>query len=171
MAEAKTRTPSIRDDGLQLDEHTKFQERFWVVERIAWIAFGLLLVAALLGFTGSGGPISRTVLAIEGGTIDFPHVTRWEAADEIVVRFAPGEAERSLTLSSEFAEAMQIEAIQPEPARSVAGPEGTVLVFETAAGAPADVTLHVTPLKSGLPTFEARIGDGAATSLSMLVLP
>jgi hypothetical protein len=171
MAEADLKAPEIREDGLQLEEHRSFQERFWVVERIAWIAFGVLLLAALVGLTGSGGPLSRTVTSLEGGTIDFPHIMRWEAADEIVVRFAPGAAERSLTLSSGFAEAFQIEDIQPQPSGSVAGAGGAVMMFETEAAAPAEVTLHVTPLKPGWPTVNASIGDGAAASLSMLVLP
>lgn len=27
--------PPIRDDGLQLDEHRRFQERFWTIARLS----------------------------------------------------------------------------------------------------------------------------------------
>jgi hypothetical protein len=171
MAEHRIKTPSIRDDGLQLEEHRAFQERFWTVERFAWIVFGLLLVAALLGFTGSGGALSRTTAHMEGGSIDHPRVARWESADEMMVSFAAGAAERRLTLSPAFSEALQVEAIQPEPQSSAASGDGAVLTFDTDPEEAAEVTIHFRALKPGLPTFEARIDDGAPVSIGLLVLP
>lgn len=171
MSEQRIRAPSIRDDGLQLEEHRAFQERFWTVERFAWIGFGLLLLAALLGFTGSGGALSRSTAHMEGGSIDHPRVARWESADELMVTFAAGAEERRLTLSPAFAEALQVEAIQPEPTDSAISGEGAILTFDTDPGAPAEVTIHFSALKPGLPTFEAHIDDGAPVSIGLLVLP
>lgn len=171
MAEQGIKTPSMRDDGLQLDEHRPFQERFWTVERFAWVAFGLLLAAALLGFTGSGGALSRSTVHLEGGSIDHPRVARWESADEMMVTFSAGAEERRLTLSPAFSDALQVEAIQPEPESTAASGNGAVLTFDTDPVAPAEVTFHFTALKPGAPTFEARIDDGAAAAITMLVLP
>ena len=49
-----TERPNVRSDGLQLDEHRRFQERFWSIERLAWCAFALIVIIALLGGFGSG---------------------------------------------------------------------------------------------------------------------
>lgn len=171
MAEQQIKTPSIRDDGLQLDEHRQFQERFWRVERFAWIVFAVLLVAALLGFTGSGGVFSRSTAHLEGGSIEHPRVARWKSADEMMVTFAAGAAQRRLHLSPAFSDALQVEAIQPEPQSSAAGGDGAVLTFATDPAEAARVIIHFRALKPGVPTFDARIDDGAATSVSLLVLP
>lgn len=64
--------PPVRDDGLQLEEHRKFQESFWRVERIAWIGFGCILLLAILGMTGSSGYFARQALAFEGGLVEIP---------------------------------------------------------------------------------------------------
>lgn len=171
MSGSQVKAPAIRDDGLQLEEHRAFQERFWSLQRVAWVLFGLLLLAALLGLTGSGGPLSRAQVALEGGTIDYPRIARWEAADEVIVRFAPGAEQHRLTLSSGFADALQIEGIQPEPESSAAGADGAVLTFATAAGEAAEVTIHVTPLQPGYSTFAVQIDDGAPETLGVLALP
>lgn len=166
------RTPTIREDGLQLDEHRPFQERFWVVERISWIAFGLLLVAAMLGLTGSGGPLSRSTHEVAGGTIEVPAIARWQTKDELVVRFAPAETDsRRLTLSPAFADSFQINAIQPAPERSVVSGAGTVLIFATEPGSQASVTLHITPQHPGLADLAMAIDDAAATTISSVILP
>lgn len=36
----------LRSDGLQLDEHRGFQERFWKIERVGWLVFAILVNAA-----------------------------------------------------------------------------------------------------------------------------
>jgi hypothetical protein len=171
MAGQPISTPSIREDGLQLEEHRHFQERFWTAQRVAWVVFGLFLLAALLGFTGAGGPFSRTTATVAGGIVDYPIISRWQAADEMVVRFAPGPEERRLRLSTTFADALQIEGIQPEPERSLAGPEGAELTFATQPGAAAEVTIHVSPLGPGYFSFDVGIDDGAPATLGTLVLP
>src|SRR5690606_3398725 len=128
MAEA-VKAPPIRQDGLQLEEHRAFQERYWTLERIAWLRFALLLLAALLGLACAGGPLSRTTTALAGGSVEHPRVLRLEAADEIVVRFAPGGTEQVLTLPTAFARALQIEQIHPEPERALLVPGGVAMIF------------------------------------------
>ena len=171
MTRERAKAPVIRDDGLQLEEHRGFQERFWSVQRGAWIAFGLFLLAALLGLTGAGGPLSRASVPLDGGTLDYPRIARWQSADEIVVRFAPGPAERSLALSPDFTSTLQIQTIHPEPQRSVAGPDGTRLTFATLAGNEAEVQIGVSPLQPGYSDFAIQIDDGASHSFGMIVLP
>lgn len=171
MANARTEAPAIRDDGLQLDEHRDFQERFWVAERVAWVAFAAIILAALIGLTGAGGPLSRAKAASDGSEISYPRITRWEASDSLTVNFAPGGSERSLTLSPAFAESFQLEDVQPQPDRAEARPEGERLIFSLPAGKPATVTLHVRAHKPGPARYQARIDGTSVRTLSTFILP
>lgn len=171
MAGERAKAPEIREDGLQLEEHRRFQERFWSAQRVAWVAFGLFLVAALFGLTGAGGPLSRSSVALESGTVDHPRIARWQGADEVTVRLAPGADQRRLTLSPDFLQALQIDGIQPQPQRAVAGPDGMRLSFATVPAAEAEVHIAVTPLQPGYFTVAISIDGGPPRELGMLVLP
>jgi hypothetical protein len=163
--------PAIRDDGLQLDEPRRSQERFWTAERWAWITYGLLVLAALAGLTGSGGPLSRAEVTLGTGAIEYPRIARWQAADDMTVTFSAGTGERSLTLGRAFAKSFGIEDVQPAPERSEALPEGQRLVFRLPGGGPAQVRLYLRPSSPGLARFEAALDGAPPLSLSVFVLP
>lgn len=170
MSKADTSDPSIREDGLQLEEHRSFHERFWTIERWAWIVFGLVLLAALAGLTGSGGPLAHSTARSAAGEVEYPMIARWEATDELVVTFAPGGSEHRMALSPDFSRYFQVEDIQPQPERSIAGSEGEVLVFETDEQAPAQVTMHVRALRPGIASYDLSI-DGTPSGLTTIILP
>lgn len=162
--------PPVRPDGLQLDEKRDYQETWWTAERWAWGAFIAVTLAAALGTTGAGGFLSHRLAEMEGGAIDHPRITRWAASDEMIVRFAAGSGERTLTLSSGFAQSFQIESLQPRPERAEGTPEGQRLVFATADG-PFEVVVHLRAQYPGLARYRARIDDGAPRDITTLVLP
>lgn len=172
MVRTRKEDVTLRDDGLQLDEPRRFQERYWTAERWAWAGFALLVAAALAGLTGGGGPLSRAEARLAAGTLDYPQIARWQGADDVTVRFAPAPAgERSLTLSAAFGESLALESVHPEPARVEAGPEGHRLVFRVVAGAPARAVLRVRPSEPGLVRFRAALDGAPGVAVSMLVLP
>lgn len=72
--------------NFEVEEDRTFQERFWTAQRFAWSAMGLFIVAALAGATGSGGPLADAVAETPGGTIEYPRIARWQAAERMTVR-------------------------------------------------------------------------------------
>ncbi len=70
---------------LQVADDPSFQAAMWRVQRVAWLLFAAILVAAALGFTGAGGPFARDRLATAHGVIDHPRVLRWNTADRIEI--------------------------------------------------------------------------------------
>jgi hypothetical protein len=154
-----------------LARNRRFQERYWRIERIAWLGFLALVVTALLGLTGSGGPLSRTEIESPAGTVQFPRIVRWSSADQISFRFAPGGPEREILLSRAFFHVFQIDAMMPEPARSKAVAEGLALTFAAEPDAPVQVELHVRPRQPGFARFAARLDGGPPLDLFILVLP
>lgn len=162
--------PPVRSDGLQLDENRPYQERLWAVERWAWGAFLVLTLAAALGATGAGGPFSRNLVAVEGGEIDLPRITRWQASDEMTVRFARGSGERTLLLSPQFSRSFQVEAVLPRPERVVAAPDGHTFHFAAGDGR-AEAVLHLRSLFPGLVRYRVGIDGSTPTERSTLILP
>ncbi len=164
--------PIVREDGLQLDEHRRFQERFWTIERIAWCVFALIIVAGLCGAFGSGGPLATKVTVIDRAIIEHPRIGRWEGADEMMVRFKPDHAEqtRSLFLSNSFAEVFQVEDIQPLPMRTVIEAGGQRLFFDNPGNDGGMVTIHLRAQSAGSASFNLGI-DSELMSLSSFIFP
>jgi len=162
--------PAVRPDGLQLDENRSYQETLWTVERWAWLVFIAITLAAALGATGAGGPLSHRLAVLEGGQVDHPRIARWAASEEMAVHFAAGSGPRTLMLSPAFAQSFQIEGIQPEPDRVEATAEGQVMHFDAADG-PIQVVIHLRPQSPSLATYRVSLNGGTAQSLSTLILP
>ncbi len=83
----KTTRTSVLPEGVL--DRSPFQRRFCAVQRIAWIVFAMLLVACLLGLLGRGGAFSRNRLTFADRSVDYPAVSRWNAPENVVLRFAP----------------------------------------------------------------------------------
>lgn len=162
--------PPVRNDGLQLHEHRRFQEAFWKLERAAWVLFMLVLLLALLGLTGAGGYLSRGTVSVTTGEVRFPRIARWEASDEIRVSINAGNAERRLTLGHRFFDYYEVEAVQPQPGTMHASAAGTVMVFAADPAARMNVVVHVKPLRPGLPRYSVRV-DGVGADVHALTLP
>jgi len=163
--------PTVREDGLQLDEYRSFQERFWTVERIVWIAFALIILAALLGAFGAGGPLASKITQTDTVVIEHPRIGRWEGTDEMSVRFKPSASpRRSLFLPDAFAEHFQVEDIQPLPVRTTIEASGQRLFFDNPDHDGGIVKLHLRAQVTGLATFEVEI-DGEPLSLTSFIFP
>lgn len=162
-----TKVPPIREDGLQIEEARDFQERFWTIERVAWAGFGLVLIAAIAGFTGSGGIFARQTAAAGGVVLDYPLVARRQAAETFELSLSNTQAP-TLVLSREFSKAFQLETVQPRPDSERAVPEGLELTFEGRSG--GTVFLHARPQSPGLASFEISTG-GETRTVRLLVMP
>ena len=161
--------PPIRDDGLQIDEHRRFQEKFWSWERGAWVVFAALVLLALLGLTGGGGPLETTRAALGNGSVEYPRIARLQAPSELVLRPEAGTAaEYGLLLGPQFWSAFQVDEIRPAPIRSETSPEGHKLIFDSSGG---DILFRLKAQTPGTASFDVT-GDGAAPlRVSIFVLP
>jgi hypothetical protein len=162
--------PPVRDDGLQLEEHRTFQKRFWIAERCAWALFVSVLVLAVLGLTGSGGPFATRAASLATGHVRHPAVARWTATDEMTVTFAESAARHRLSLQGAFFDYFQIERVQPEPRAATAVEGGTVMEFASDRSQQAMVTLHLRVLRPGLARYSVGL-DGTAIDVSTVILP
>jgi hypothetical protein len=165
--------PPVRDDGIQIAEHRRSQERFWTVERVAWICFGLIVIAALLGAFGSGGLLATKITETRAAVIEHPRIGRWEGTDEMTIRFKPDPSRQafSLRLSPSFAESFQVEDVQPLPARSTIGSDGQTLFFDVPNHSGGAIKLHLRAQSAGSASFEISVNDGQPETLTSFIFP
>lgn len=170
MAQYDENSPEV-----DISDDRVLQERVWAVSRIGWLIMLVIIVAAALGLTGSGGPLAHQSLGAGQAQIDLPKIARWAAADELVIDFAHGQTGKSeVRLPAAFLDAFSIEAVSPQPSSVVATPEGQVFTFDLSdkpGGRSARFAIRAgDPL---LPTNVGRFGVAGAISkpATITVLP
>ena len=170
MSDFGDKAPPLRDDGLQLDEDHAFQKRFWSAERAAWAVYALIVLLALAGLTGAGGPLARGTAVSPAGDVEYPRVTRSSRAETLTVRFPAASEGRRLTLGEPFPERFDVETIRPEPERSYLGPGGLTYEFAAEGETAAPVRLTVRAERFGVARFRIVLND-AALDLTTTILP
>jgi hypothetical protein len=165
------RLPDQPPDDLDLAEDRAFQEKWWTAERVAWGVFLLIVASALIGLTGAGGWLANATASGEGGSVEYPRQTRWQADDTVLVRLAASPAaSRTVTLSSAFTSLFQLIDIEPQPARATATPDGEQLEFFVAPGEPASIALQVRSQRPGLVSYFTSI-DSERLDATTFILP
>ena len=170
MQRMPTPSPSLRADGLQLDEHRDRQERYWRMQRVAWAGFGVIMLLAVLGLTGSGGVFQTRSIGFGTATVELPRVTRWEGSDELSVTFHDAADRHEIRIAQPFFDRFSIERIQPEPLDNVLLPGAQSLVFPAAGDPPHQVKIDLRAGHFGWTAFDMTIG-GQTRRLSLIVLP
>jgi hypothetical protein len=159
--------------GLEVQEDRAWQEKFWTFQRIGWALMALLILAAMLGATGKGGPLASASAQTPAGTIEYPRITRWRAVEQVTVRLPPATAGKvELELSKAFAELFTIESVDPEPAEVQATGTGHRFSFDVAGGGEKLIVFDVRSAKPALlRTVPTTIDDAPPAEMRVTVLP
>jgi len=165
--------PQIGD--IQIHEDLPFLRREWRVQRIGWIALGIIVVLALLGVFGRG-PVAKD-LAGDPNTfgVEFDRVIRHGSDAEVTIRVGPGLQSQPVLrifISRAYLDSFDIYDIVPAPVAS--GVSGELIFYDFVrenVRTPARFSLHVRP--TGYWHHTARVGLVGATSVafSQLILP
>lgn len=170
MASSEPQAPPIRKDGLQVEEDRHFQRRFWIIERWAWLAFGLIAVAALAGLSGGGGYFGHTTITTASAMLEVPRITRWQRPDDITVTFNTANDTHRVVMGLPFVENFSIEQIQPQPERSYLTTDGQAIEFAAEGSAPHVAVLHVRAHRPGMARYVIEV-DGEPAEWALVVLP
>lgn len=142
-----------------VEDHGVFQRRAWAVQRVSWVIFALILVAALLGAFGGDGYLSRAEVHFKDGSIQYPRLSRWNASDELLVTFNQSTNDCTLILDGDFLKTFSIENVDP-PQKGVASANGAaVYIFPADATANKQVILHLKSEKPWMNTTTIGIGS------------
>lgn len=138
------------------------------------MAFGAIILLSLVGLSGAGGPLSQRRSSAPAGTIEYPRVARWQAAEQIQVQVKGGNSRQAVVdLDRSFLQVFQLDSTHPIPAESVSTGYGTRLIFNVDRRASAStIALSVTPLAPALSAKAGiRLNGSAPIPLSLTVLP
>lgn len=167
--EAQVKVP-VRADGLQLDENRSFQRGFWMVERIGWAGFALVILLSLAGLTGRGGWFAVAEHRAGVALVEMPRVVRRGETAVLRVQFGRDGGRHLLGLGEELLAHFDLEAVAPRPLRSVAAGDGLALQFEAVGPAPHSVRLFLRARTAGLARVQVA-ADGAGVAVRSLILP
>ena len=123
-----------RSASIELETDDRFQKREWRIQRVGWILWGCIIVAALLGFLGPG-LLSETKSAAPDNSlsITYDRFVHYHHPRELEVRFdlgAVGASEFQIGVDKSLLESVDIERIVPAPKQSTVTEQGVVYTFD-----------------------------------------
>jgi hypothetical protein len=154
----------------QINENHRFQAWFWAVQRVAWVGFGVLVVAALLGFTGGGGRYAQGHIADEFMTLTYPAVTRRRAEAVLDIVITGTQPQTFVQFDAGFQDAFSVISMVPPASSAVATQTGTTYSFDLSWPGPKLLRLGLSGRVVGIADYTVVV-DGRAVALSSLILP
>lgn len=136
-----------RVEPLEIEELPAFQRKEWLIQRIGWVAWVLVLLAGMLGLIGSG-PLSNTSSSASDDslTVRYDRFLHYHQPAMLEVTLHPdisGSSAR-LFLSQSLLERLQISRIEPEPEEGELASDGLIYTFPLLASAEsAKIRFHV----------------------------
>jgi hypothetical protein len=143
---------------IQIDEDLDFQRREWLGQRIGMALVLLFVLAALLGFTGVGGPISHGEAGQRGDPlhVEYDRFVRRGAIATMKLHLRSGEDGRAqFWVAAPYLERIRVEAVTPEPESVSVDPARHVYTIHRASG---DVTVVFQVEHKTMGRIDAEIG-------------
>jgi hypothetical protein len=154
-------SPPLTKRTLQIDEDPEFQRKEYVFQRIGVALLFLFVLAALLGFTGMGGPVSRGEAGEPGGPlrVDYERFVRRGGVATVTLhlRVTPGDVRFWVT--APYFDHVRIESVAPTP-ELVAVETGRHIYMIRAASPDVTVTLKVEHEAAGMLNAEVGLVGG-----------
>jgi hypothetical protein len=155
-----------------------FQRRVWRVQRVAWVLMALVVVAALLGLTGSG-PLSRKSVTSANGAVrvEYDRFLRRGATTTLRIHATPASSETTrlaVWLGRPYLEEVTINGVQPTPEGVQTSHDRVTWSFAVSArdpGAPLTVTIRLVPEAIGRLRAAVGLGAGPGLGFSQWVYP
>lgn len=158
-------------------QNVEFQEREWTVQRIGWIAMGLVVLAAFIGLLGNSGPLATEKMRASDGTLEVKvnRIEQHHGPGELTVKVGPEHVqggEVRIWLDGEYASRFGLDTVVPEPESVVAEPDRMVFVF-AAGDESGPLTITFNHEHNGYWIEKGRLGvvDGPSVSFTQFVFP
>lgn len=162
--------------GLQVERAHRFHQREVAAQRIGVIAVAVLLLAAVLGVFGGGGPLNDTVQSAPDGGFDLSYhrFLHRETSERLTVSVA-GSAVTSdrvdLELAAGWLAQVQLSVVLPEPAAETSTVDGVRFQFAADPGTPLKVQFRFRADEVGVLDGWVRLVPGERVPLTQFVYP
>lgn len=147
---------------MKIDSNPKAEKRNHIFQRIGWLAMSSIIVLALLGYFGFGGPVSKDFVTTENYSISYDRFMRTEKPSYLIFT-----AHRNIdSIKIRFPEKQfRVKTVLPEKAlTSIVSDE----VFEFALAAEHSLTLKVVPQTPGNSPISISTGDNTKSIKSFI---
>ena len=129
---------------IEIDEDIAFQRREWFWQRIGIAVLSLLVIGALLGLTGAGGPLSHGEAGDPDGAVhvEYERFVRRGARATLTVHLRSGAAGAiQFWIAAPYFDHVQINTVVPQP-DVVSFEQGRHVYTIRTGSAGATVTIH-----------------------------
>lgn len=165
-----------RVGDLEIDQDVEFQEREWVVQRVAWVVMLVIIVAGLSGLFGAG-PLSAATAGESDDplAVEYQRFVRHDGRTTVTVRVGGGQSAEDqveVWVATDYLDGFEIRGVSPEPEEVRS--EGGGLIYEFAVGDPTqrvEVTFSLQPRRMGRLTGEIGVPGGQTVTFGQLSYP
>jgi hypothetical protein len=166
---------TTRND-LDLRDDPAFQRGEWFVQRVAWVFWFLIIVAALAGLLGPGPLSSATVESADKAlAVNFQRFLHYHNPTEINLQLTKrGGLQDSAEVFIDHAllDRIEVRRIEPEPVDSRISEAGVTHVFSIPPGAASgQITYWVNFEKYGKATGRMKLDGRSDVTLQQFVFP
>lgn len=135
-----------------------------------------IVIGALAGVSGSGGPLTRTTAATADGSseVQYARFARYSAPTTLEVNVAAAESGSRIRLrvSEEYLDAMTVRSITPPPVSTTLAERQYVFVFERSpTPAVAKIQLQLEPTAFGPTQGWLAVDNGAPILFTQFIYP
>lgn len=168
------RTKKVGD--LQINEDMEFQRRSWIVQRVGWLVFALVILLAALGLFGDG-PLSDAQAGQEEGVLWLEYQRFERFQHEFRIKAHANEdttthGEIMIQLDRHYLENIEVNNISPAPDSEIKDADWITYVFKTNGGSsPFTAYFYVTPQKAGPLSGRFRLQNGDPVGFSQFIYP
>jgi hypothetical protein len=165
-----------RVGSLEIAQDLDFQRKEWRVQRVGWVVIALLILASLLGLTGSG-VLARATVGDAGSPLQlaYSRFDRLEAPTTLDLQIAGDAvtAERvEVWVDRAYLQGVQLERVVPEPEEVQSAGDRLIYVFGVdTPGQPVTITFDLRHMEFGSKSGQVGLGDEPALSFSQFVFP
>jgi hypothetical protein len=167
------RTKKVGD--LQINEDMEFQERSWVVQRIGWLIFILLILLAALGIFGNGMLSSAQAGQEQDALwVEYPRFERFEHEFKVTVHSnvsTSTETEIRILVDQRYLEGIKVNRISPAPDREIKEQNGIAYVFQATGNSPFSADFYMIARKAGSHSGRFELQSGDAVGFSQFIFP
>lgn len=165
-----------RVGSLEIGQDLDFQRKEWRLQRIGWVVMALLILASLLGLTGSG-LLARATAGDAGSPLqlEYSRFDRLDAPTTLDLEIA-GEAvtgERvELRVDRAYLQDVQVEQVVPEPEEVRSAGDRLTYVFGVdEPGQPLMITFDLRHTTFGTKSGQVGLGDESVLNFGQFVFP
>jgi hypothetical protein len=166
--------PKVNEE-VAVGEDIEFQRKWWVLEKIVWTTFLVILALTVLGLFGRG-LLATTRKSSADSTIrlKYDRIARTGTPADLNISFGPAaihDGEIHLFLSESVITQLGAQRISPQPEKSTVGNGGITYTFP-ATKSPATVIISLQPPGPGSFAFEVSLPDtGSSLDEKVIVVP